>query len=206
MSKHSTNTLVLAMQHITREALRRQRQAIPKTKKAAYAKALHRNFFDYYEYLLTSSPKKIASYYASAEEISPRWIDEILGKTHELYYPALHPFKKRQLFFAKRTKNKRLNKYYLKEPLFIAENILAPWELDLIIVPLVGFDSHKNRIGMGGGFYDSSLALCKAFNNTEFVGIAFDEQQFDEFEHKPIAMNDWDIKMHTIITPTRIIR
>ena len=194
------------MQQSIRTTLRRQRQAIPKTKKAVYAKELHRQFFDYYDYLLTSSPKKIASYYPSAEEISPRWIDEILSEAHELYYPALHPFKQRQLFFAKQTKNKRLNKYHLEEPLFIAEDILAPWEIDMIIVPLVGFDSHKNRIGMGCGFYDSSLTLCKSFNQTKFVGIAFDEQQFNEFEHNSIAINDWDIKMDTIITPTRVIR
>ncbi|WP_192484058.1 MULTISPECIES: 5-formyltetrahydrofolate cyclo-ligase [Cysteiniphilum] len=194
------------MQQSIRKTLRRQRQAIPKTQKTAYAKELQRIFFDYYESLLTSSPKKIASYYASDEEVSPRWIDEILSETHALYYPVLHPFKKRQLFFARQTESKRLNKYHLEEPLFIAEDILAPWELDMIIVPLVGFDSHKNRIGMGGGFYDSALALCKTFNQTEFVGIAFDEQQFNAFEHNSIAMNDWDIKMDTIITPTRIIR
>ncbi|WHN65661.1 5-formyltetrahydrofolate cyclo-ligase [Cysteiniphilum sp. QT6929] len=194
------------MQQSIRQALRQQRQAISKTQKTTYAKELQTIFFDYYESLLTSSPKKIASYYASDEEISPRWIDEVLSETHALYYPVLHPFKKRQLFFAKETESKRLNKYHLEEPLFIAKDILAPWELDMIIVPLVGFDSHKNRIGMGGGFYDSSLALCKTFNQTEFVGIAFDEQQFDKFEHKSIAMNDWDIKMDTIITPTRIIR
>ncbi|MDA0910549.1 MAG: hypothetical protein O2809_03195 [Proteobacteria bacterium] len=107
------------MQQNIRQALRRQRQAIPKTQKTTYAKELQRKFFDYYDYLLTSSPKKIASYYASDEEISPRWIDEILSKTHALYYPGLHPFKKRQLFFAQQTKSKRLNKYHLEEPLLL---------------------------------------------------------------------------------------
>ncbi|WP_440682882.1 5-formyltetrahydrofolate cyclo-ligase [Cysteiniphilum halobium] len=193
------------MQQTIRETLRQQRQAISKTQKTAHAKELHAQFFSYYAQFLTSSPKKIASYYATEEEISPLWIDETLSKTHELYYPVIHPFKKRKLFFAKPTNIKRLNKYGLQEPLFISENILAPWELDVIIVPLTGFDLKRNRIGMGGGFYDSSLSLCKAFNHTEFIGIAFDEQQFNTFQHQTVAMNDWDIKMDTIITPTRII-
>lgn len=194
------------MQQTIRETLRQQRQAISTAKKAAYAKEIYKQFLNYYAQFLTSSPKKIASYYASEEEISPRWIDEMLSQSHQLFYPALHPFKKRQLFFAQKTDIKKHNKYGLQEPLFIAENTLAPWELDVILVPLVGFDLNKNRIGMGGGFYDNSLQFCKVFNRTEFVGIAFDEQQFSGFEHKLVAMNDWDIKMDTIITPTRIIR
>ena len=197
---------ILAMQHTIRQTLREKRQSISKAQRAAYAKELRAQFFSCYAQFLTSSPKKIASYYASDEEISPRWIDEILTSSHELYYPVLHPFKKRHLLFAKQTPLRRYNKYGLEEPMFIVDDTIAPWELDLIIVPLVGFDLHKNRIGMGGGFYDSSLRLCKAFNRTEFVGVAFDEQQFDGFEHKLVAMNDWDIRMDTIITPTRIIR
>ena len=32
-------------------------------------------------------------------------------------------------------------------------------QMDLIFMPLVGFDKNKNRLGMGGGFYDKTLSF-----------------------------------------------
>ena len=194
------------MQKIIRKLLCQRRQLIPIQKKRQYAQILCERFLEFYPDLLMSKNKKIASYYAMDQEISPCLIDQSLNVQHEIYYPIIHPFRKQGLFFSRASADYCYNKYGLKEPLFSADKILAPWELDLIIVPLVGFDFFKNRIGMGGGFYDNSLRLCKAFNCTNFVGVAFDEQQFNISQHNLIAMNDWDIKMDIIITPRRIIR
>jgi 5-formyltetrahydrofolate cyclo-ligase len=33
--------------------------------------------------------------------------------------------------------------------------------MDIILMPLVGFDKYKNRLGMGGGFYDKTLLFKK---------------------------------------------
>ncbi len=205
LTPHVANKYSIMQATICRQ-LRHKRQAISLAQKQQYAKDLCAQFSRCYADLLKSKAKKIASYYASSEEISPHLIDQELKMQHEIYYPVLHPFKKRKLLFVRESIRHCHNRYGLEEPLFIADKTISPWELDMIIVPLVGFDLAKNRIGMGGGFYDSSLTLCKAFNNTEFVGIAFDEQQFEQSQHHPLAMNEWDIKMDAIITPTRIIR
>ena len=67
---------------------------------------------------------------------------------------------------------------------------------------ILGFDINKNRLGMGGGFYDKSFEFCNSsFSKIILVGIAFDQQHTEK-----IAINSWDIKMDVIITPTKIIR
>jgi 5-formyltetrahydrofolate cyclo-ligase len=52
--------------------------------------------------------------------------------------------------------------------------------LDLVLVPLVGFDALGNRLGMGGGFYDRHFAFLRnrrAWRRPILVGIAFDVQR-----------------------------
>ena len=62
--------------------------------------------------------------------------------------------------------------------------------LDINIIPLVGFDIHKNRIGYGKGYYDSILKKSK-YN----IGIAYPEQ-----EVKCIPVEPWDIPLDEVLT------
>jgi 5-formyltetrahydrofolate cyclo-ligase len=73
-------------------------------------------------------------------------------------------------------------------------------ELDLVFVPLVAFDSYRNRIGMGGGYYDRAFSFLA--NNTEntkpaLIGLGFDCQQVEK-----IRANPWDIPLFRIFTET----
>ena len=70
-------------------------------------------------------------------------------------------------------------------------------EIDLVIMPLVAFDSTGNRMGMGGGYYDFSfrhLARHKKFRKTSLIGVAHRCQQV---EH--ITPNEWDLVPDKII-------
>ncbi|HEX9707606.1 MAG TPA: 5-formyltetrahydrofolate cyclo-ligase [Steroidobacteraceae bacterium] len=52
--------------------------------------------------------------------------------------------------------------------------------LDLVLVPLVGFDTRGNRLGMGGGFYDRHFAFLRnrqAWRRPLLIGLAFDVQR-----------------------------
>jgi 5-formyltetrahydrofolate cyclo-ligase len=51
-------------------------------------------------------------------------------------------------------------------------------------MPLVGFDEQKNRLGMGGGFYDRTLAFKKHQKHThpKLIGLAFDCQKIDLYQ------------------------
>lgn len=140
---------------------------------------------------------KIASFISLKNEIDTNKVN-----THfsNIYLPIVHPILKHGLWFAKDSKSYYLNKYKIKEPVYSAKDILAAWEIDVVIVPIVGFNDDKFRMGMGGGFYDYSLSFKKSSKSPMTIGIAFDEQQNDD-----IIVDKHDIKLDVIITPTRIL-
>ena len=178
--------------------LRAIRNNIPFNIKEEYAIQLAKNFKKNFPNFQKLS---IGSYKPTREEISPKFIDYFLKEHNTLFYPVLHPFKQRSLWFSKACGVWIKNKYQFLEPKLSLKNIIAPWLLDAVIVPLLGFDHHCNRIGMGGGYYDMSFAFKQKFSILELIGIAFDEQQVDS-----IKINYWDVPMDIIVTPTQIFR
>jgi 5-formyltetrahydrofolate cyclo-ligase len=70
--------------------------------------------------------------------------------------------------------------------------------LDLVFTPLVAFDSQKNRIGMGGGYYDRTFAFLGQNQRSMkpvLAGLAFECQRVEQ-----IAPNPWDIRLFSIFT------
>lgn len=163
--------------------------------KAKLSQQINLNVINYVNKHFTNP--KIASFVSLENEIDTQIINEHFN---EVYLPVVHPVMKHGLWFAKDCKKYYLNKYKIKEPICSAENIIVPWELDIIIVPIVGFNEDKYRMGMGGGFYDYSLSFKKAYKKPLTLGIAFDEQQNND-----IIIDKYDIKLDTIITPTRTL-
>ena len=72
---------------------------------------------------------------------------------------------------------------------------IAVTDLDLIMVPGVGFDSRGGRTGMGKGYYDKCLEHARS--DSMIVAVCFDCQMFDE-----IPVQSHDIYMDRVITET----
>ncbi len=84
------------------------------------------------------------------------------------------------------------------EPVKLPERIINPADIDLVLVPGVGFDIRKNRIGFGGGYYDRFLSQLRP--ETVKIGLSFDCQVIHE-----LPVEKFDEKMDIIITESRIL-
>lgn len=67
----------------------------------------------------------------------------------------------------------------------------------IIIMPMVGFDADRNRVGYGGGFYDRYLS---SHTFKKKIGIAYEEQIADKVDDA----NENDIKPDVIVTQKNI--
>lgn len=98
----------------------------------------------------------------------------------------------------------RRNIYGIPEPALRNNRLRPPWALDLLLVPLVGFDPECNRLGMGGGFYDRSLAYLARrlhWRRPTLIGIAHEIQKVDRLDTQP-----WDIPLDMVATEARVYR
>tara|TARA_R100000988_G_scaffold59776_1_gene29916 strand:- start:65 stop:694 length:630 start_codon:yes stop_codon:yes gene_type:complete len=74
-------------------------------------------------------------------------------------------------------------------------------EPDILIVPLVGFDTGCNRIGYGGGFYDRTLEGLRATRPTRAIGFAYDAQELTG-----LVVEETDQLLDGVVTESRVIR
>lgn len=75
-------------------------------------------------------------------------------------------------------------------PLPLAETVVA----EVILTPLLAFDSAGGRLGQGGGYYDRTFA---ALPDTRRIGLAYAGQQVEE-----LALERHDIRLHGVLTET----
>lgn len=78
--------------------------------------------------------------------------------------------------------------------------VIAAEHFEVVLVPLLAFDKKGNRVGYGKGFYDRFLKKCSP--RCRFIGLS----HFDEVLEEISDTEFHDIKLHEVITPTRIIR
>jgi 5-formyltetrahydrofolate cyclo-ligase len=90
------------------------------------------------------------------------------------------------------------NRLGILEPDVNPELALPVSQLDLIIMPLLAFDSQGTRLGMGAGYYDRTLRDKK---NVVLVGVGYDFQRLAYIEPQP-----WDVPLDFGITPSLLGR
>ncbi len=79
--------------------------------------------------------------------------------------------------------------------------LLWATELDVIICPLVAVDKHGNRMGMGGGFYDTTLGKSYRSGASKplKIGWCYDFQVVEKLARQP-----WDVPLDGLIIPSGI--
>lgn len=145
---------------------------------------------------------RIGCYIASPLEVDTSLIfDRAWRAGKKIYVPVTGP--NGYMHFMETLPGTRLvpNRYGLFEPESGEE--ISAHHLRIVITPTVAFDENKNRIGMGGGYYDRAFRTLKNKRRwlpTKLIGFAFDCQKVEE-----IPANPWDIPLYRVFSESETL-
>ena len=175
-----------------------------------HSKASHQQKSEYIVKQVSQSPpfkkaKRVAFYFAIRGEADPQ---KLMRENHTnnktFYLPVLSPNIKQGLLFAPIKKNTQYknNKFSIPEPICDHNDLLTGDSLDLVLMPLLGFDKQGNRLGMGGGFYDRTFSFKRSKKSKPILmGFAYDFQEIET-----LKTEDWDIPMDYIATESKLFK
>ncbi|MFO7564028.1 MAG: 5-formyltetrahydrofolate cyclo-ligase [Enhygromyxa sp.] len=95
----------------------------------------------------------------------------------------------------------------LREPPIVEEGVVAPGpehEVDLVLVPGLGFGRDGARIGFGAGHYDRALGTRRGAAKPVLCGVCFSEF-LDPFGEQ-VPMVEHDVPMHYVVTEAGVER
>jgi 5-formyltetrahydrofolate cyclo-ligase len=183
-----------------RQHIRKKRNAISDKQQAVQATQLV-NVIKSLPQLKSAS--KVALYLTNDGEIDTHHLIEWCWKHGiQTYLPVIHPFSQGHLLFLHYNQHTPLvnNRYNILEPRLDVTKLTPCSTLDVIFTPLVGFDNHGHRIGMGGGYYDRTLAPWFTQNTGPVpIGLAHDCQHVEK-----LPIEAWDVPLPFIVTPSKI--
>jgi 5-formyltetrahydrofolate cyclo-ligase len=176
-----------------RRELRQRRRAIPAPERIAAADALAQRLLS-----LPFVPANgyVAGYWAMDGEIALHSWQIRLPRELVYCLPVLH--EDTRLRFAPWRPGDPLvtNRFGIPEPDVASSSALEPEAMSMIVVPLVGFDERGNRLGMGGGWYDRTLAFRRAQPTPPWlIGVGFSAQRIET-----LAQESWDVPVDALCT------
>lgn len=94
------------------------------------------------------------------------------------------------------------NRFGIPEPQQGPAHKLPTHLLDVVLMPLVGFDRAGSRLGMGGGFYDTTFAFKQQNPKGKplLIGLAHSCQEVDSLQ-----ADNWDIPLGAIATEKEVL-
>ena len=185
-----------------RRELRQRRRALSSSQQKIAARALALR--------LASLPalqhaQRIALYWPVDGEIDARRLASLPRFSHHHFYlPLMQSFPTSILRFARWHPQQAMhrNRFNIPEPR--GRKTLSAQQMDVILLPLTGFDDRGNRIGMGGGFYDRTLAFKRRAGSRGkpvLIGVAHRCQQVPA-----LATAEWDIGLNIVVTDQKTFR
>ena len=172
-----------------RRRLRAARRAVPASERPRAAGAIDRALASLG---LPRPGTRISAFHPFDGEIDPSVALErarLLGC--RIYYPVVTSLRSRRMRFVASSGD-------------AARDAVSPRWLDLVLVPLVGFDARGNRLGMGAGLYDRHFAFLRhrrAWRRPLLVGLAFDVQRVER-----LAEAAHDVPLWAVVTERAIYR
>ena len=154
-----------------------------------------RSFMELQEY---SAAETVMFYVDVRAEVRTRFdLPNALQQGKKVVVPWCNEQGELELFHLESMDELEIGMYKILEPASHLRDVAAKrievTELDLIMVPGVGFDSRGGRTGMGKGYYDKCLEHARP--DASIVAVCFECQMFDE-----IPVQSHDIYMDKVIT------
>ena len=90
------------------------------------------------------------------------------------------------------------NRYGIPEPVCTENDLLNAHDIDIVLLPLLGFDRRGHRIGYGGGYYDATFSFLRERDEATrplLIGIGYAAQEVDAIE--PAS---WDVCLDYVAT------
>lgn len=142
----------------------------------------------------------IACYWAFDNELDTQFLMQQLALAGKIcYLPAANVTHKTLQFFAYSANEPLIpNRYGIAEPSPNPDKMLPPEALDLILLPVVGFDTRGNRLGTGGGYYDRTLQFMQQLlrpTKPYLLGLAYEFQKQEQ-----LLAQTWDIALDGVMT------
>ena len=181
-----------------RRMLRKARRALTPSEQLQAAHGLYRQLA---QHPLFRRAKHISLYLPTDGEIDPRLLLRAAQRRGKAtYLPVLSAWPRTKMVFQRVKPGETLlpNRFRILEPRVNARRQRKVWALDLVLLPLVGFDDTGGRLGMGGGFYDRSLAYLarrKSWRKPALLGLAHECQKVDR-----LAQASWDVPLAGTVT------
>jgi len=141
--------------------------------------------------------KSIGGYYPSNYEIDDLNILDLLEKKNfKVSLPIIKKDNQMNFYSWSRNDPLKINKFGIPEP--VSSKIFYP---DILLVPLVAYDSSLNRLGYGGGYYDRYIEKIEKIKKITKIGLAFSFQKISS-----IPINQYDKKLDFIVTEKKILQ
>lgn len=187
-----------------RRRLRAARRGLDRRVQQANARAIVRHLVRAH---VLRGAKRIALYVAADGEPDV-WelLERMPARGRRWYLPVLRGHARGRLWLVRHRPGEPLrpNRFGIPEPVRRRRHIQPVHALDLMLLPLVGFDAQCNRLGMGAGFYDRSLASLRRrrhWRRPLLIGIAHECQRVDQLTPQP-----WDVPLDAVVTEAGVYR
>ncbi len=184
-----------------RRLLRHNRRALSPAEQRQAAQGLYRQLA---QNPLFRRARHVSLYLPMDGEIDPRLLLRAAQKRGKAtYLPVLSAWPRTKMVFQRVHPGEKFkpNRFRIPEPRINAKLQRKIWTLDLVLMPLVGFDPQGGRLGMGGGFYDRSLAYRarrKTWRKPVLLGLAHECQKVAK-----LAVASWDVPLAGTVTDKR---
>lgn len=148
--------------------------------------------------------QNIAGYWAVRGEVPLNLaVARLHARGQRYFLPVLDAQAPRTLRFAEFIAGGALepNRFGIPEPLDTAAHDAR--QLDVVLLPLLAFDACGNRLGTGGGWYDTTFSFlrqCARPSKPLLVGIGYAFQQVES-----LPAENWDVPLDYVATERGLI-